>query len=501
MSTDAPQTAPAAHPARQSRPASRLRWWAALAGVVAAALAASAIVLDGYQQDARLSIGTVRFAVDPGPDRSLDLYVPVLDWGVRYEGVRFPARLHVDVRAIDRTTASRVARGANPDVAKVLTETRDAARSYLRNLIVILVFSGTAGGALVAAAMRGRRTPRLRVAIPAAAATALATGVAVAVLLPPSGPLDRPIYFANGPDIPAALEAIQTARSASSGIGEEIEAQVVALGRLATGASERRSAAPQLRAVVASDLHDNLLALPALERATGDAPLFVVGDVSSAGTPIESTLVSEVARIGSPVVAVTGNHDSPDLARALARAGAIVLTENGRLLPDDRYGPVVVQVAGLRVAGYSDPFERRREDGYRQREEPRPTVEQKERFREWVDGLAGRVDVILVHNPNVAEFALEALREDPPAAPLVILTGDTHEQKLTVTGTLIELNGGTVGAGGTGNFTEGEPLGLAILGYETAPRFRPRTADLVRIDVGSGSARAERTVLNPPDPD
>ena len=47
-----------------------------------------------------------------------------------------------------------------------------------------------------------------------------------------------------------------------------------------------------------------------------------------------------------------------------------MLTERGRLLPDGGYGAVVVRVGGLRVAGYSDPFERRRADGYRARREP-----------------------------------------------------------------------------------------------------------------------------------
>ena len=51
-----------------------------------------------------------------------------------------------------------------------------------------------------------------------------------------------------------------------------------------------------------------------------------------------------------------------------------MLTERGRLLPDGRRGPVVVNVGGLRVAGYSDPFERRRSEGYGRRSEPEPML-------------------------------------------------------------------------------------------------------------------------------
>ena len=68
-----------------------------------------------------------------------------------------------------------------------------------------------------------------------------------------------------------------------------------------------------------------------------------------------------VVRIGKPFVFVPGNHDSDSLARQLARDGAIVLTRIG---PAERRRrrPTATRsstVAGLRVAGYDDPFERR----------------------------------------------------------------------------------------------------------------------------------------------
>ena len=64
---------------------------------------------------------------------------------------------------------------------------------------------------------------------------------------------------------------------------------------------------------------------------------------------------------------VSGNHDSDSLERDLAQRGAIVLTERGRLKPNGTYGDDIVDVAGLRVAGYSDPFERRAGDGFKDR--------------------------------------------------------------------------------------------------------------------------------------
>ena len=60
------------------------------------------------------------------------------------------------------------------------------------------------------------------------------------------------------------------------------------------------------------------------------------------------------------------------------------------------------------------------------------------------------------------------------------------------------LNGGTVGAGGSGNLGEGQPIGLAVLTYQQEPAFAPVAADVVEIDPGDGSARAERHPLQGP---
>ena len=48
------------------------------------------------------------------------------------------------------------------------------------------------------------------------------------------------------------------------------------------------------------------------------------------------------------------------------------------------------------------------------------------------------------------------------------------------------LNGGTVGAGGTGNLGEGSKIGVARMTYATGGSFAPLAADLVEIDPGNG---------------
>jgi hypothetical protein len=196
---------------------------------------------------------------------------------------------------------------------------------------------------------------------------------------------------------------------------------------------------------------------------------------------------------------VTGNHDSDSLARRLARDGAIVLTEVGRLRADGRYGRVVERVGGLRVAGYSDPFERRSADDFRDRYNDEPSDAQQQAFADWLRALIGKVDVVMVHEPELTTKALELLKEEPPAEPLVILTGHTHKAALERVENLTVINGGSIGAGGTGNLAEdAQKLGLARLTYESRPSFQPLAADLVEIDAGSGSSTARRERLDVP---
>ena len=468
---------------------------AAVAAVVLATLGAGVAALAVFRTERELDVGRIALSVQPGHTGALDIYVPLVDWGARFDAVRFPARLSVDVRTVDRAAARRVARGDLPDVEAVRSEARDAVAAYIRQLVLFTLLIALAAGVLVAFALRGHAAPRLRWLLAAAGASALGFAVAVALLLPPRGEIQDPEYYANGPDIPVALRAIEQATASARTLSDELNEQLVGLARLVSLSAGRATSRPLPRLTLASDLHNNLLALPTLERAVRGGPLMFVGDLTSSGSPFEASLTRRIVRIGDPFVFVSGNHDSDVLVRRLAKAGAIVLTEDGRLRPDGHLGPVVVRVGGLRVAGYSDPFERRRADGYRQRREPRPTKAQQRAFADWLDGLLGRVDVVLVHEPALTTTAVRELQRRPPPRPLAILTGHTHEARLATSRNLVELNAGTAGGGGTGNLEKNQPFGLAVLTYEQGARFEPAAVDLVEIDARSGSARAERTRL------
>jgi predicted phosphodiesterase len=467
--------------------------------VIVATLVGAVTALATFRLDRDLDVGSVRLSIDPLHRGALDLYVPLVDWGVRFPVVRLPARVNVDVQSIDRDAVVRLAEAGTLDARHVRGEARDALATYLRRAILVAVLCALALGLLVALAARGGSGPPLRATIGTAVAATLAIVVALVVLLPPRSNVASPQYYANGPEVPAALRTLESLGASARTLDGEIDEQLVGIARLVNAPANRAALGPRLpRLTVASDLHNNVIALPALERAARGGPLLFAGDLTDRGSALERTLVLRIVHAGSTLVFVSGNHDSDVLARKLARAGAVVLTRGGRLNGDGSTGELIARVGGLRIAGYDDPFERLARDEYKDRGAT-PSERDQQAFAAWLDALRDRVDVVMVHEPALAQRAVDALRADPPAAPLVIVWGHTHQAELKREGTLTTLNPGSVGGGGTGNLTEtGGDIGLARLIYATAPRFEPLAADLVQIDPGTGSAQAQRYRLDEP---
>ena len=466
--------------------------------VVAAVATGATTTLGTFAREHRLDVGTVRLSVDPGHAGALDLYVPLVDWGVRFPVVRLPARINVDVRSVDRDAVVRLAGSGVLDAAFVRTQARDALVSYLRLAILVAVLGGLALGALVALAVRSDSGFRPRATLAIALAASLAYGAALVVGLPPRSNVDTPQYYANGPEVPTALRALQTLGDSAKTLDDEIDEQLVGIARFVNAPAGRAPLGDDVpRLTVASDLHNNVIALPALERAARGGPLLFAGDLTDRGSPVEQALVLRVARAGSELVFVSGNHDSDVLERKLARTGEIVLTRTGRLRGNGTTDERIVQrVAGLRIAGYDDPLKRLAADGYADNGADYTLAEQ-QRFADWLEPLRGQVDIVMVHAPALAQVGLQSLRDDPPTAPLVLVLGHTHKPALQALGAVTVLNAGSVGGGGTGNLADaGGDIGLARMTFTRLPSFVPRAADLVQIDPGDGSAQAQRFRLD-----
>ncbi|MCM0641459.1 metallophosphoesterase family protein [Cellulomonas wangsupingiae] len=152
--------------------------------------------------------------------------------------------------------------------------------------------------------------------------------------------------------------------------------------------------------VVVSDLHCNVGMAPVigtLARLAGADAVLDAGDTTMNGTSVEQYCVTSFARAvpdGVQLVTAPGNHDSADTSGQYARAGALVLDGE------------VVEVAGVRILGDSDPNETRVGAGGTASARGETPAEAAERLAE-VACDDGDVDLLLVHNPVVGDTALD----------------------------------------------------------------------------------------------
>ena len=206
--------------------------------VVLATCAGAYLPLVAYHQSSTLSVGEIRMSVSPGHRGALDVYVPLVDWGARFEAIRAPLRIRVDLQTVNRGVATGLAQGQSLDIDKVRAEAEQALTTYLMRLIALTVLAGAALGLLVAFAIRSR-VPRLRWTAAASIIVALGIGVALALLIPPRGEISNPQYYAHGPDIPRALEAVEAAQRTPGVLDQELDAQLVGLARLVVDPGRR----------------------------------------------------------------------------------------------------------------------------------------------------------------------------------------------------------------------------------------------------------------------
>ena len=190
------------HLASGPRPLLNLRRALALVLVFAATCAGGYLALVSYHDGAELSVGEIRMSIDPGHRGALDVYVPLVDWGARFEAIRAPVRLRVDLQTVDRQVAQGLAEGESLDLSRVRSDAREALTNYLLRLIALTVACSLALGLLVAFAIRSR-VPRLRWTASLAVLTSLGIGVALVVLLPPRGEISDPAVLRPRPGHPA----------------------------------------------------------------------------------------------------------------------------------------------------------------------------------------------------------------------------------------------------------------------------------------------------------
>jgi predicted phosphodiesterase len=358
------------------------------------------------------------------------------------------------------------------------------------------VGGGLVGGAVVGALLRRRRWLAYGAGIGLLVPLAYLGVVVVTLRDVDYQALEEPTFYANGAELPRLLSLSQDVLSAGERYRESYEQSLAGLASLVAFASDDRDrGSSSATAVLASDLHANMVVLPVLAEYTQGKTVFLAGDFSLRGTTTESRLVPLIRGLGETVVAVSGNHDSRPFMVDLARAGVVVLTREGRLRGDGTTdGRPVVQVDGWDVAGFDDPLE-----APTALFAPRPLDLTGEAFataadelRTWFEQLPSRPDIVLVHQHGLAHVLLESLVEDDGEGEVLILTGHDHEQHLHEEDGAVLVDGGTVGAGGP--FEIGvQSAGFAEIHFTADGSAR--AVDLIEVEPVSGNASASRVVL------
>jgi hypothetical protein len=450
-------------------------------------------------------LGRVSVGLSANAHGTVEAYVPLADWGVRLHPFSAPVKLRVEARTVDR---EQVLRAASGDPALVLGARDDlqhamrqavlrTARFVLGTVAVIAVILGlvlAVGGVRSRLALLG--APLLVVVLAGAivGATVLRAQSTLRV-----DALDHPTYYARGAELVQLLDAAEHARQAGDGYTSKVEGAVRGFASLLSQPNAGQVGGGS-RALLVSDLHGNRFALDSLRPYARDKAVYFVGDFGNTGSRAETAMLAgRIARLGRRVVAVSGNHDSTLMMRALQRRGVTVLTRNGVLGGD---GARMVSVDGNLVAGFDDPQEwhggnpddPRRIFSFSELPDPAQAARAAQRrLLDWFDGLPRRPDVVLVHQNGLAQFLGRTLHVQGYTRPLTILTGHDHLQHVTSYGPVTVVDAGTVGASGLYGVGR-DFVGLGDLHFAQG---RLQAADLIAVEPVSGAAQARRAVIAP----
>jgi Icc-related predicted phosphoesterase len=447
------------------------------------------------------SLGTIAFTAAPSRNPRLDVYVPIVDWGIRARPYEAPLAIELQVRALDRETAAAAVRSGRPADANLPLLKEELGDVVFQGLVragAAALAGGILGGFIAGAVLAAFGGRRRWLAV--GTGTGLVTSLACVSLLAVSlANLDRRAFqeltfYAHGDELPRLLAFSDEMLAAGDSYADSYDRALAGLTTLIAAAGDPRGPLPATRSLlVASDLHSNGLVLPGLAEHAAGKPVFLAGDLTQLGAGYEEDLLPRLAQLGEPVVAVSGNHDSRRFMREAARAGIVVLTRRGRLRPNGTVdGQPVVSLGGLRVAGYEDPHERP-EGGLATRLElhEHSLAAEQERFLNWFQSLPERPEVVAVHRHSLAHALLERLAEDD-GPPVLVLTGHDHEQHVHETGGDVLVDGGTLGAGGAFGIGE-DRAGFIQLHLDSANNLR--AADLIEVEPLSGAATAHRLVF------
>ncbi|HEX6678965.1 MAG TPA: metallophosphoesterase [Actinomycetes bacterium] len=452
------------------------------AGAVGAVLAITLVA----REDARIGPASVRLSVRPALSGSSRLAVPPFGSvsARTHKGLlQFRATLDdVDVAALNRALDDDEVGGGlrrrslNSALAPLERDARQAARDFLLRVTAVGLLGGLAGVLLFA-----RRDAR-RLAL-AAAGGALATAV---LLVPSVATYDVAAFRAPryegaveyAPalvgDVRTGLDRLQTLRDEMARITANLNRAYAALGQpvpLLDGAT--------VRVLHISDVHLNPAGFD-LARQLADkfevAAVVDTGDMGTWGLPPERSITRRVRDFDVPYLFVKGNHDNP------AMVAAVAANRNAHVLDES-----ATTVQGIRFYGVADPvFSPGR--GYRVDEFERLKERRSVDVATELDEQARRPDVLMVHDPALARYALGSVA--------TVLDGHLHSFGTQVVNGTRELRTGTVGGAGPDGLRAKQPVPYTaeVLYFDPGTQ-RPVAVDRITVGALESSFSVDRELL------
>lgn len=459
-----------------------------IAPLAAGALGAVLAITLVARQDARIGPASVRLSVRPALSGSSRLAVPpfgsvtahthkgLLQFRATLDDVDV-AQLNRDLNDDDEVQGGLRRRSLNSALAPLERDAREAAREFLLRVSAV----GLAGG-LAGVLLFSRRSARRLAG--AAAGGALATAV---LLVPAVATYDVTAFRAPryegaveyAPalvgDVRTGLDRLQTLREEMVRITANLNRAYAALGRpvpLLDGAT--------VRVLHIGDVHLNPAGFDLAQQLADKFEVAAVvdsGDMGTWGLPPERSITRRVGSFRVPYLFVKGNHDNP------AMVAAVAANRNARVLDD-----ATTTVRGIRFLGVPDPvFSPGR--GYRNNEFQRIKEQRSVGVATELDGEAHRADVLVVHDPALARYALGSVA--------TVLEGHLHSFGTQVTNGTRELRTGTVGGAGPDGLRAKQPVPYTaeVLYFDPATR-RPVAVDRITVGALESSFSVDRELLD-----
>ena len=434
-------------------------------------------------------LGRVSIAFQPSLEGRIEVYTPLTDWGVTAHAFSSPATVRIEPRALDRPALMKMARQPTPILRSTEKDLKDAVLwSAVKAAGWILLMGLLFIWPVLLLARRWKLSNRWAL-VPPLGSIGISGIVALAALLSfnPNS-FNDPTYWAKGSELPQLINFAHHAHKSSNSYESSVSRGIRELAGVLSGAPAGVKSSDSM--VLMSDLHNNMLALKSVRELIDHHPVFFVGDFAHEGTSVEQQLLLPALQgLGHPLMGVSGNHDSTQLMKKIAKDGGIVMGQDGQLTRGGTWtGIPVYQFGKLRVMGFADPLEAKNPDSSNRNfsltEEQKATIADN-----WAQLVRqAHPNVVLVHQSGIADLLARKLHDQH----LLILTGHDHTQHVERYDHVLVVDAGSVGAGGILGAGR-QYVGLAKL-YFTGSDLQ--AIDMVRLEPIRGSGESQRIVFD-----